>query len=169
MPIASSDIKYHLSGGAGNSDPNAALGGAISTTQITDATVANLFDNVSGAEAAAGDTEYRCLYVKNNHGSLTLQGAKVWIETNTPSGDTSAEIGLGSSAVNGTEQTVANEGTAPGSVTFSTAAGEGNALTIGDIPAGQHKAIWVKRIVGAGAAAYNADSVVIKVQGDTAA
>ena len=54
-------------------------------------------------------------------------------------------------------------------MTFSTAAGEGNALTIGDIPAGQHKAIWVKRIVGAGAAAYNADSVVIKVQGDTAA
>ena len=45
----------------------------------------------------------------------------------------------------------------------------GNALTIGDIPAGQHKAIWVKRIVGSGAAAYNADSVVIKVQGDTAA
>lgn len=71
--------------------------------------------------------------------------------------------------MNGTEQTVANESTAPGSVTFSTAAGEGNALTIGDIPAGQHKAIWVKRIVGAGAAAYNADSVVIKVQGDTAA
>lgn len=169
MPIASSDIKYHLSGGAGNSDPNAALGGAISTTQITDATVANLFDNVSGAEAAAGDTEYRCFYVKNNHGSLTLQGAKVWIETNTPSGDTSAEIGLGSSAVNGTEQTVANESTAPGSVTFSTAAGEGNGLTIGDIPAGQHKAIWVKRIVGAGAAAYNADSFIIKVQGDTTA
>ncbi len=169
MPIASSDIKYHLSGGVGNSDPNAALGGAISTTQIVDATVANLFDNVSGAEAAAGDTEYRCLYVKNNHGSLTLQGANVWIETNTPSGDTSAEIGLGSSAVNGTEQTVANESTAPGSVTFSTAAGEGNALTIGDIPAGQHKAIWVKRIVSASAAAYNADSVVVKVQGDTAA
>ena len=169
MPIASSDIKFHLSGGAGNSDPNGALGGAISTTQITDATIANLFDNVSGAEAAAGDTEYRCLYVKNNHGSLTLQGAKVWVETNTPSTDTSAEIGLGSSAVNGTEQTVANESTAPGSVSFSTAAGEGNALTIGDIPAGQHKAVWVKRVVGSGAAAYNADSVVIKVQGDTAA
>ena len=169
MPITASDIEYRLSGGAANSDPNAALGGAISSTEITDATIANLFDNVSGSEAAAGDTEYRCFYVHNGHGSLTLQGAKVWIETNTPSGDTSAEIGLGSSAVNGTEQTVANEGTAPTSVTFSTAAGEGNALTIGDIPAGQHKAVWVKRIVSAAAAAYNADSVVVKVQGDTAA
>lgn len=169
MPIASSDIKYYLSGGNSNTDPNAALGGAISTTQITDATVANLFDNVSSAETTAGDTEYRCFYVKNTHGSLTLQSAKVYINTNTPSSDTSAEIGLGTSAVNGTEQTVANESTAPTSVTFSTAAGSGNALSIGNIPAGQHKAIWVKRIVNAGAAAYNADSVIIRVEGDTAA
>lgn len=169
MPIASSDIKYYLSGGASNSDPNAALGGAISSTQITDATVANLFDNVSSTETTAGDTEYRCLYVKNTHATLTLQSTKVYIQTNTPSGDTSAEIGLGTSAINGTEQTVANESTAPSSVTFSTAAGVGNALSIGNIPAGQHKAIWVKRIINAGAAAYNADSVIIRVEGDTAA
>ncbi len=169
MPIVSTDIKFHLSGGAANSDPSAALGGAISTTQIVDATVANLFDNVGGGEAAAGDTEYRCFYVKNNHGSLSLQSSKVWIQTNTPSTDTSVEIGLGTSAINGTEQTVANEGTAPSGVSFSSANGEANGLSIGSIPAGQHKAVWVKRIVTAGASAYNADSVIIKVQGDTAA
>lgn len=169
MPITSTDLKFHLSGGAANSDPNAALGGAISTTQIVDATVANLFDNVGSAESAAGDTEYRCFYVKNTHASLTLQAAKVYIQTNTPSADTSAEIGLGTSAVNGTEQTVANESTAPSAVTFSTAAGSGNALSIGNIPAGQHKAIWLKRIVNAAAAAYNSDSVIIRVEGDTAA
>jgi hypothetical protein len=169
MPITSTDLKFHLSGGAANSDPNAALGGAISTTQIVDATVANLFDNVSSAESAVGDTEYRCFYVKNTHATLTLQVAKVYIQTNTPSADTSAEIGLGTSAVNGTEQTVANESTAPSAVTFSSAAGSGNALSIGNIPAGQHKAIWLKRIVNAAAAAYNSDSVIIRVEGDTAA
>lgn len=169
MPIASGDIDFHLSGGGSNTDPNAALGGAISSTQITDATVANLFDNVSSAESSAGDTEYRCLYVKNNHGSLTLQSAKVYIQTNTPSSDTSVEIALGTSSVNGTEQTIANESTAPSGTSFSSAAGSGNALSIGDIPAGQHKAVWVKRIVGSSAAAYNADSVIIKVEGDTAA
>ena len=169
MPITSTDLKFHLSGGAANSDPNAALGGVISTTQIVDATVANLFDNVGSAESAAGDTEYRCFYVKNTHATLTLQAAKVYIQTNTPSADTSAEIGLGTSAVNGTEQTVANESTAPSAVTFSSAAGSGNALSIGNIPAGQHKAIWLKRIVNAAAAAYNSDSVIIRVEGDTAA
>lgn len=169
MPIASTDIKYRLSGGASNTDPNASLGGAKSSTEITDATLHNLFDIIGSAESSAGDTEYRCFYVHNAHATLTLQSAKVWIQTNTPSTDTSAEIGLGSSAVNGTEQTVANESTAPTGVTFSAPASEGAALTIGDIPAGQHKAIWVKRIVNASAAAYTSDSVVIRCKGDTAA
>lgn len=169
MPIAAGDIDFRLSGGSGNTDPNAALGGVKSSTEIVDATVHNLFDVVSSAETSAGDTEYRCFYVHNNHGSLTLQGAKFWIQTQTPSGDTSVEVALGSSAVNGTEQTIANETAAPTGVTFSTAANEGASLSIGDIPAGQHKAVWVKRIVGVGAAAYNTDSAVFRVKGDTAA
>jgi hypothetical protein len=169
MPIISTDIKFRLSGGGANSDPNAALGGAKSSTEITDATLHNLFDQVSSAESSAGDTEYRCFYVHNAHASLTLQSAKVWIQTNTPSANTSAEISLGTSAVNATEQTIANENTAPTGTSFGAAANEGAALNIGDIPAGQHKAIWVKRIVDASAAAYNSDSVVIRVKGDTAA
>ncbi len=169
MTIVASDIQFRLSGGAANSDPNASIGGAKSSVQITDASLHNLFDIVSSAEGAAGDTEYRCFYVHNAHATLTLQAAKVHIQTQTPDSDTSVEIGLGAAAVNATETAVANESTAPGSVTFSTAAGSGNALSIGDIPAGQHKAVWVKRIVSAAAAAYNADSVILRVSGDTAA
>lgn len=167
MPIVASDIKeYKSTNSASGID---SLGGAITATEITDNTTHNLWDVVSSAESSAGDTEYRCIYVKNTHASLTLQSAKVWIQTNTPSSDTSVEIGLGSSAVNGTEQTVANESTAPTSVTFGTAAGEGNALSIGNIPNGQHKAIWIKRIVSAAATAANDDSYVLSYAGDTAA
>lgn len=162
MPIVSTDIKYRLSGGASNTDPAAALGGAKSSTDAA----STIFDDVSSAEATAGDIEYRCIYVHNNHGSLTLQGAKVWIQTQTPSADTDVAIGLGSSAVNGTEQTVANEGTAPTSVTFSAPSSFAGGLTIGDIPAGQHKAVWVRRTVNAGAAAAS-DSFALRVQGDT--
>lgn len=169
MAIVASDIKLYLSGGGSNTDPNAALGGAISSTQITDDTVQNLFDNVSGTESAAGVTEYRCFYVKNTHGTLTLQSSVIWIETQTPSTDSSIEIALGTAAISGTEQTVANEGTAPTGTTFTALTGSGNALTIGDLAAGAYKAIWVKRIITAGAAAYDNDSVVIKVRGDTAA
>lgn len=163
MAIASSDIKYRLSGGASNTDPADSLGGAESSTDAG----SGIFDNVSSAEAAVGDTEYRCVYVKNNHGSLTLQGAKIWIQTNTPSADTAVEIGLGSTAVGtGNEQTVADEQTAPSGVTFSSAANEGAALSIGDIPNGSHKAVWIKRTVTAAAAAAN-DAFTLRVKGDT--
>jgi hypothetical protein len=169
MAILATDIKFYLSGGAANSDPNASLGGAISATEIADATLHNLFDVVSGDEASAGDTEYRCFYVKNDHGTLTLQGASVWIQTATPSADSDCLLGLGSSAVNGTEQTVADESTAPTGVTFAQADGEVNELVIGDIPPGEHKAVWIRRDISANAAAYDNDSVVIRVKGETAA
>jgi hypothetical protein len=175
MPIVAGDIDFHLSGGAGNSDPDASLGGIISATQITDATTHNLFDIVSSAEASAGDTEYRCFYAKNNHGSLTLQNAEVWVQTATPSTDTDIEIGLdlagiGDGSTTGVADTVANESTAPSpAVTFSTALGSGNAISIGNISSGDCQAIWVKRIVSSSASAYTDDSVVIRISGDTAA
>lgn len=161
MPIIASEIQYRLSGGAGNASPAASLGGIISST----ADNGSLFDTVSGAESAAGDTEYRCIYVRNGNGTLPLVGAKIWLDTNA-SGQ--INIGLGTAAINGTEQTVANESTAPTSVTFSAAATEGAALTIGDIPAGQHKAVWLRRIVAAAAPAANV-TYSMTVKGDTAA
>ncbi len=161
MPIISTDIKQRLSGGAANAVADASIGGAKSSNDAP----AGLFDTVSGAESAAGDTEYRCIYVHNNHGSLTLVGAKIWIDSN-PSAQ--INIGLGVAAVNATETAIANESTAPASVSFTAAANEGAALTIGDIPAGQHKAIWLRRTVAAAAPAA-AVTYSLTVKGDTAA
>lgn len=169
MPILISDLQVRLSGGGANSDPNAALGGAISSTAITDATLSNLFDQVSSAEASSGDTEYRCFYFRNNHGSLTLQNAVVWINANTPATDTTVEIALAGEGVNGTAETIANESTAPIGETFTAPATKGAGLSVGNIPAGQHIAVWVKRIINASAAANNLDNVIISIEGDTAA
>lgn len=168
MPIISSDIEYRLSGGASNSDPNASIGGVKSSTEIG-AGLHNLFDVVGSAETTAGDTEYRCVYVHNAHPTLTLTSAVAYILTQTPSPDTSVEIGVGAAAVNATETAVADESTAPASVAFSAPSTLGAGLALGDIPPGQHKALWIKRIVDPGAAAYNDDQPTIRVQGDTAA
>lgn len=161
MPIINTDIKQRLSGGAANAVADASIGGAKSSNDAP----AGLFDTVTGAESAAGDTEYRCIYVHNNHGTLTLVGAKIWVDAN-PSAQ--INIGLGVAAVNATETAIANESTAPASVTFTASASEGAALTIGDIPAGQHKAVWLRRIVAAAAPAA-AVTYSLTVKGDTAA
>lgn len=162
MPIISTDIKYRLSGGGANTEQDAALGGAASTTDAS----ASIFDNVLSGEASAGDTEYRCVYVKNTHATLTALGTKIWIQTNTPSADTAVDIGLGTSAVNGVEQTIADENTAPSGVTFSAPTNLAGGLSIGDLLAGQTKAVWIRRTVTAGAAAA-ADSFTLRTQCDT--
>jgi hypothetical protein len=168
MPIAAGDIDYRLSGGAGNANPNASLGGVISSTELVDNVDNNLFDDVSGDEHTAGRTEYRCVYVRNSHGTLQLSGAKVWRASHAPGSDTVAAIGVGTAAINGTEQTIADETTAPAGITWSTTAiDRATGLALGDIPAGQHKAVWIRRVVSPGSTPQAAASVGIQAGGDT--
>jgi hypothetical protein len=165
MPIINTDIQYRLSGGAANADPNASLGGAKSSNSAGSA----IFDDVASADSAAGDTEYRCIYVHNNHGSLTMQSSKIWIQANTPSATTTIAIALGGEGLNGTAETVANENTAPAGESFSsTPVDEGTSLSLGNIPFGQHYPVWIRRVVDAGTTAA-ADSFTIRVKCDTAA
>lgn len=163
MAIASTDIVFRLSGGAANATPLASIGGAKSSVAA-----GAIFDDVSSAESSAGDIEYRCVYVHNAHATLALTAPVAWIAANTPSPGTTVDVGVGTSAVNATEQTVANENTAPTGVTFSAAATQGAGVALGDIPAGQSRAVWIRRTVTAGAAAY-ADSFTVRATGTTAA
>jgi hypothetical protein len=171
MPISSSDIEFYLSGGSGNTDPDLSLGGARSTTAITAAGSNNLFDDISGSESASGETTYRCFYVRNEHGSLTLGSAVVFIHTNTQSVDSSIEIGLGTSAVGtGTSESAPSpnvDATAPSGVTFSAPTTAATGLSIGNMATLEHKAIWVKRIILEGAAAHTDDTFVLRVEGTT--
>ena len=174
MPIVASDIQFRLSGGAGNTDPNASLGGAITTggglSVITTDTLNNVWDDVSGAESSSGDTEYRAIFIKNNHGTLTYTGAKVWVSTNTTSADDTVDIALADEGINNTIETIANESTAPvGPVFAGTAVSFATGLSLGNLAAGQAHGIWIKRVVTGGAAAANANPYTISVQGETAA
>lgn len=126
MAILTTDVDTRLSGGAGNSDPDASLGGVKSSTELSP-TVSeeNLFSNVDGAEAAAGSTKYRALYFHNGHGSLTLQGTTIWFSTQTPSGDTVMAMALAGEGLNATMETVADEDTAPVGESFTSPATKG--------------------------------------------
>jgi hypothetical protein len=165
MPIQATDIKIQLSGGAANSDPNASLGGAASSVELVNNSLHNLFDKVLGSEADAGDIEYRAVYVKNGHASITLENAKVYIKTQTPSPDTSAQISVATES-GSPIQSVANENTAPAGQVFSNAQDAANALALGNLAPGAVKAVWIKWAVNAGAAAYN-DTLELEVFGDS--
>lgn len=167
MSILATDIKFYLSGGASNADPNAALGGLKSSVEVVDDTLNNLFDDVSGAEHAAGDTEYRCIFVKNNSAE-DAKNVKIYLQSNTPAADSAVTIGLDLGAPSDTADTIVNEHTAPDpAVTFSTAADYDHALNLGYLDAGQSAAVWVKRVISAGNTAQANDNFVIKVSVDS--
>ena len=168
MAIVATDIDYKHSGGAANSDGNASLGGVISANDIG-ATLHALFDIVSSSEASVGDVEYRCIYIQNNHATITAQNIKAFIQSQTTSGDTDIAIGLGTSAVDVAEQSVADESTAPIGVTFSAPADDASGLVIPDLAPGSFKAIWIRRTVNAAAAAFNSDTATLRVAVDTSA
>lgn len=172
MAIVASDIKkrYSVAAAAGNTTASAAstnLGDQISTTDITDATLGNLFRAITGAEASAGITLYAPVFVLNNHASLTYQGSSVAINSQTALGGT-ITIGLDPAGVTPKGQasaqaaTIANETTAPAGVSFSA-----GPLTIGDIVAASCACVWVKLVVSASTAAINPDGAVLRFSGDS--
>lgn len=180
MPIASSDILFKLStksGSAGNTVsgvPSGSLGKYISTAQIDSiSTLNNLFDDVSGDENAASDIEYRCFFIHNNHGSLTYQSPVIWVSGQVAGGasgflavDNNAATPIGTGIAQAQE--VADESTAPTGISFSAPSSKGAGLSLGDIPAGYCKAVWVRRNAY-NTSAVNNDGITIKVEGDTAA
>lgn len=178
MAILTTDILFKLSvttGSSGNSNPGTpagSLGKYISTTQITDASLHNLFDVISGAENAESDIEYRCFFVHNNHGSLTLQNAVVWLSAEVGGGaaaaiavDDLAASPIGQAGAQADE--IADEDTAPSGESFSSPTSKGTGLSVGNIAAGYCRAIWVRR-TAADTGPLDNDGVTIRVEGDTA-
>lgn len=174
MTITSAEIKYCLSGGTTNTAPANSIGGARSTVDpggiITSGVLNNLWQDVDATQAQSGSTKYRCIYVRNTNLADTWTSPKIWISTLTTSDDDEVDIGLGTSAVNGTEQSVANENTAPSGVTFSRPITKAGGLTLAaTLTAGQHKAVWVKRTVNPGAASESNNFYVLTSEGDSPA
>lgn len=165
MPITTPDFSTRISGGAANAVGNAALGGVKSSNMMSSA-IDGLFDAVAAAEAVAGRIEYRCIYLHNANTVDVMTAARVWLSANTPLAGTTIDIAVGSAAVNATEQTIASETTAPTGVTFSAPSAPG--LALGNIPAGQHRAIWLRRTVTAGSASSPNDTFVIDFDAETA-
>ena len=64
------------------------LPGSNQTNSITIANqVLKIFDDVSKAESLAGDSEYRCLFIKNTHATDTMIDVRLWRHTDTPGQD----------------------------------------------------------------------------------
>lgn len=168
MAITTAELQIRFSGGASNSDPNASIGGTKSSNSMTDNTLNNLFDDVSGGESLTGDTEYRHVYIHNSNGSLTLQNVRIYISSDTTGTGDEIDIALGNAANNATETAIANESTAPSpTLTFTHPTTYAGGLAPANLVNGQHMSLWIRRTVNVGGAAKTNNTAIWNADGDT--
>jgi hypothetical protein len=171
MPSAA-DLVLRYSGGAANTNQALSLGGALSTAAggvIDDNVAGDLFDTVTGSQRAAGYTDYRAIYIRNEHATQTAYATVIWI---AGPDNTELDMALATEAVNATiANTIASKTTAPTgawlAAPFAHPASEGGGLAIGDIPAGQFKGIWLRRTIPAGSTSIPSDTAGISFAFDS--
>jgi len=169
MAITDTNLKWYYSGGTGNTNPNASLGGDISTTEVG-TSIHSLFDRVTGQEALDGDIEYRCVFFKNTDADADgLITPKVFVYSNTSSADTTLAIGLDPAGKNASATTIGDEGTTPTGPSFTTPTDYAGGLALPSAPYAQNDyvGIWIRRTITGGAAVSSSDAATLRVQGDT--
>ena len=157
MAIVTADLKWYLSiktGSAGNSsaqsDANASLGKYLSTTQAP-TTLNGLFDAVTKERNAASEVDYRCVFIRNLHSTLTAMSGVIYLDGGDMAGGPSWAIAVDSTAASAIASAsaqaleVANDTTAPSpALTFSAPTTEGAGIAVGDIAPGYCRAIWIR-------------------------
>lgn len=169
-----------VSGTSGNS-----WGNYISTTVLSNTPLDNLFNDITGAENAAGQVDYACVFIHNNTASgNSMLNTVVWLPTSyyiTGGATTQIAIDptgaslLGSSAQQAVKITastnapagvsgwVSNTSTVP---TLSNS--YANGVYLGTIQPGYVYAIWVRR-TATNSSPVNNDGAGIQINFDTMA
>lgn len=180
MAVADANLVLRLSTGnaTGNgntaaSTPNASLGGDVSTTILTNNSLHNLFDAVSGDENVALVPEYRLLFIHNNHATdVAGPNGKLWLFTNTVAGastisialDSTGQTALASAAVQ--SKIIANETTAPSPAeTWSSPLTKAAGISLANLAAGFVLPVWIRRTPSNGGSRSNV-TVALRAEWD---
>jgi len=163
-------LQFRLTGGATNSDPDASLGGVMSSTEISEDPMNNLFDNVSPAEGKSGDVEHRGIDVYNA-GDEDATEVAIYMSDETSSPDTQLDMGQDSIGAHDSDwngPSIADEGDTPsdsqgGNISFDHYTSS-NKLSLPDIPSGKAVRVWLKRVVQANAGNTSNDQGTITVE-----
>ena len=177
MPIQTSDLKFKYSGtntpgsSAAQPNPNASLGGYVSTTIWSGGVLDDLFSDITALENMNSQVDYRCIFLHNSNGTNTFLSPVVWFSANVAGG---ADVALGidptpASIVSssGAQAVVIATGTtAPAGVSFRTPTSYATGIGLSDLLSNFVVGIWVQRSA-TNSTALNNDGFTLSVQGNT--
>lgn len=186
--IVAGDVLYYLSapgasaGFATAGTAGSSWGGFIASTQLSATALDNLFLDLTGAQNAASQVDYACLFILNNTSSgNSMLNTVAWLPTSADvAGGATISIGLDPTAASvktsGTQQAVkitaatnapagvttwvSNTNTPPASPSYT------NGLQVGTIAAGSCRAIWIRR-TATNSSPVNNDGFGLEVDFDT--
>lgn len=179
--IVSSDVVTLLSNSGASAGysvtgtPGASLGGYVSTSVMSLTSLDNLFLDLTGAQNAADQVDYACLFVLNNTASGNSMLITVaWLPTSSNvTGATSHAIGVDPTAASvktssGAQAvTISASTTAPAGVTFvAPSSTNSGGVSLGTIAPGYVRAIWLRR-TAANTAPLNNDGFSIEIDWDS--
>ena len=170
MPVQSSLVRFQLSGGVANENPNLSLGSDISVAtnrNIVSNFLHNLFDEVTNAESVTGEYEVRHFYYRNG-ADFKVKNAKLIVLADQTSIWSKLEFAKGTANNGNVEQSVPDENTLPVGISDSNwkIPNTLNPLVLGDVEAGSTASIWVRRKVEVGALIVKNEKVTIRIIAD---
>lgn len=187
--IVAGDILLKLSSpgaSAGNSvsgTPGNSWGNYVATTVLSNTALDNLFTDITGAENAAGQVDYACLFIHNNTSSgNSMLNTVAWLPTSSyVTGGANLQVGvdpngalaLGSSTQQASKITAATNAPTGVSTWYSNTSTQptagnsyANGAYLGTIAPGYVYAVWFKR-TATNSAPVNNDGAGIQVSFDT--
>ena len=166
MAIASSDIGFYP---CATTAEGVSHGGAIVTSAALGTGVNALFDNVSGAEAAAGAVNFRKAFVMlgSGAGASVLSSPVLWM---TDLEGSTAERVYYTTLTNANQSDLPSTEASIISTAWAHASVKSLGITLASMSSGSANAIaiWQCRVVDAGCGAVAADRIDFKIEGDTA-
>jgi hypothetical protein len=154
-----SNLFFHLTGGASNTDPDLSLGGVGSSEVLNTTALNNLFDNVKPTEIAVGQLiEYRAIDISND-GDAEAHNIEFYL-TDTPNSESTLAIWYDATGT----QSIPNETTEP-----TGASGNwelplvGSKKAFSDLAVSGTYRIWVRRTIDQDADNINEDTGTLHV------
>ena len=80
MPITQDELLFKYTGSGSTANPELSLGGTCSTNTIPSGVANNIFDDVTGAEASSGKTEYRAIGIHNSNTTHVWMNTSIRVE-----------------------------------------------------------------------------------------
>lgn len=156
--------------------PEGCLGKYCSQNTIVSATLDNLFNDITGAENAAGQVDYQCVFVLNNTSTgNSMLNPVIWMPTaQYTSGYATIQFAIDqtapsvktSSAAQALVISAAQNVPSVSGGWSSPSASPSGGISCPNIPAGYVQAVWVKR-TATNSAAVNNDQFGLQVTFDT--